>query len=57
MLLLPAIDIRDGCCVRLKYGDFAQETRYEVDPVELASRYAALGATWLHIVDLDGAAR
>jgi phosphoribosylformimino-5-aminoimidazole carboxamide ribotide isomerase len=57
VLLLPAIDIRDGRCVRLKFGDFHQETRYEVDPVELASRYAALGASWLHVVDLDGAAR
>lgn len=56
MLLIPAIDIRDGRCVRLFKGDFAQETRYPVDPVELASEYAALGAPWLHVVDLDGAA-
>jgi phosphoribosylformimino-5-aminoimidazole carboxamide ribotide isomerase len=55
MLLLPAIDIRDGRCVRLLHGDFAQETRYAVDPVELAAQYAELGARWLHVVDLDGA--
>ena len=57
MNLLPAIDIRGGRCVRLLKGDFGQETRYPVDPVELAQRYADLGAAWLHVVDLDGAAR
>ena len=56
MHLLPAIDIRDGRCVRLLQGDFGQETRYEVNPVTLAQRYVTLGAEWLHIVDLDGAA-
>ena len=56
MLLLPAIDIRDGRCVRLLRGDFDQETRYDIDPVELARQYANLGAKWLHVVDLDGAA-
>ena len=57
MDLLPAIDIRGGRCVRLLQGDFGQETRYPVDPVDLAQRYADLGAAWLHVVDLDGAAR
>jgi phosphoribosylformimino-5-aminoimidazole carboxamide ribotide isomerase len=57
MRLLPAIDLRDGRCVRLFKGDFAQETRYPVDPVELAREYSALGARWLHVVDLDGAKR
>lgn len=57
MLLIPAIDIRDGQCVRLYQGDFDRETRYAVDPVELATEYARLGAPWLHVVDLDGAAR
>ena len=57
MDLLPAIDIREGRCVRLLQGDFGQETRYPVDPVELAQRYADLGAGWLHVVDLDGAAQ
>ena len=57
MELLPAIDIRGGRCVRLLQGDFGQETRYSVNPVELAQRYADLGAAWLHVVDLDGAAQ
>ena len=56
MKLIPAIDIRGGRCVRLFKGDFDRETRYDADPVELAARYRALGATWLHVVDLDGAA-
>jgi phosphoribosylformimino-5-aminoimidazole carboxamide ribotide isomerase len=55
MELVPAIDLRDGRCVRLLKGDFAHETRYAVDPVELAERYAQLGARRLHVVDLDGA--
>jgi phosphoribosylformimino-5-aminoimidazole carboxamide ribotide isomerase len=57
MQLIPAIDLRDGRCVRLFKGDFAQETRYSVDPVELAVQYRELGARWLHVVDLDGAKR
>src|SRR5690606_32582228 len=56
MKLIPAIDIRGGRCVRLLQGDFAKETRYDADPVELAAHYRALGAEWLHVVDLDGAA-
>src|SRR5690606_18586290 len=56
MLLIPAIDIRGGRCVRLLQGDFEKETRYDADPVELAASYRALGASWLHVVDLDGAA-
>ena len=54
---MPAIDIRDGRCVRLLRGDFERETRYEPDPVELAVRYRDAGARWLHVVDLDGAKR
>jgi phosphoribosylformimino-5-aminoimidazole carboxamide ribotide isomerase len=57
MRLIPAIDLRDGRCVRLLKGDFAQETRYAVDPVELAVQYREQGAEWLHVVDLDGAKR
>jgi phosphoribosylformimino-5-aminoimidazole carboxamide ribotide isomerase len=57
MELYPAIDLRDGRCVRLLKGDFAQETRYPVDPIDLAVRYRGHGARWLHIVDLDGAKR
>ncbi len=56
MQLIPALDIRHGRCVRLLQGDFGRETRYDVDPAALAARYRALGAEWLHIVDLDGAA-
>jgi phosphoribosylformimino-5-aminoimidazole carboxamide ribotide isomerase len=55
MQLIPSIDLRGGRCVRLLKGDFAAETRYDVDPVQLALRYQALGARWLHVVDLDGA--
>jgi phosphoribosylformimino-5-aminoimidazole carboxamide ribotide isomerase len=55
LLLIPSIDLRGGHCVRLLKGDFAAETRYELEPHELLSRYQRLGARWLHIVDLDGA--
>ena len=53
--LYPAIDVRDGCVVRLRQGDYAQETRYATDPVELAASYERAGARWLHLVDLDAA--
>jgi phosphoribosylformimino-5-aminoimidazole carboxamide ribotide isomerase len=55
MLLIPSIDLRGGRCVRLLRGDFAAETRYEHEPHELLQRYRQLGASWLHVVDLDGA--
>jgi phosphoribosylformimino-5-aminoimidazole carboxamide ribotide isomerase len=55
MLLIPSIDLRGGRCVRLLQGDFAAETRYDFEPHELLLRYRSLGASWLHIVDLDGA--
>ena len=55
MLLIPAIDLRNGRCVRLLKGDFAAETRYEFEPHELLQRYRGIGASWLHVVDLDGA--
>jgi phosphoribosylformimino-5-aminoimidazole carboxamide ribotide isomerase len=55
MRLIPAIDLRLGRCVRLLQGDFAAETRYPVEPLELLARYRALGADWVHVVDLDGA--
>jgi phosphoribosylformimino-5-aminoimidazole carboxamide ribotide isomerase len=55
MLLIPAIDLRGGRCVRLYQGDFAAETRYPCDPQELLANYRALGAPWVHVVDLDGA--
>ncbi len=55
MLLIPAIDLRRGRCVRLLKGDFGAETRYDFEPRELLGRYLALGASWVHVVDLDGA--
>lgn len=55
MLLIPAIDLRAGHCVRLYQGDFDAETRYPVEPLELLGRYRAFGASWVHVVDLDGA--
>jgi phosphoribosylformimino-5-aminoimidazole carboxamide ribotide isomerase len=55
MRLLPSIDLRNGQCVRLLHGDFDAETRYAIAPQALHSRYRALGAQWLHCVDLDGA--
>jgi phosphoribosylformimino-5-aminoimidazole carboxamide ribotide isomerase len=55
MLLIPAIDLRQGRCVRLFQGDFGAETRYDREPHELLVRYRGLGASWLHVVDLDGA--
>lgn len=53
--LIPAIDLRDGNVVRLRQGDYSQQTSYRVDPLRLALDYAAAGAQWLHVVDLDGA--
>jgi len=53
--LLPAIDVREGRVVRLRQGDYAQETRYADDPLTIAGRYAEAGARWLHLVDLDAA--
>lgn len=53
--VIPAIDLRGGQVVRLKQGDYAQQTTYAADPRELAKRYADAGAHWLHLVDLDGA--
>lgn len=55
MILLPAIDLRGGRCVRLTQGDFAQETVYDDDPVGVAKRFESDGAEWLHVVDLDAA--
>jgi phosphoribosylformimino-5-aminoimidazole carboxamide ribotide isomerase len=55
MLLIPAIDVRGGHCVRLSQGNFAAETQYAVTPQALLRRYRALGARWIHVVDLDGA--
>ncbi len=55
MLLIPAIDIKDGKCVRLRQGDMNQSTLFSHDPVSMAARWVDEGARRLHIVDLDGA--
>jgi phosphoribosylformimino-5-aminoimidazole carboxamide ribotide isomerase len=55
MQIYPAIDLRDGQCVRLRQGDYEQETVFDSDPVAAARRWVDQGATWLHLVDLDGA--
>ena len=55
LTILPSIDLRHGQVVRLKQGDYAQQLNYAVDPVETARSFAAAGAKWMHIVDLDGA--
>ncbi|MEX2516337.1 MAG: 1-(5-phosphoribosyl)-5-[(5-phosphoribosylamino)methylideneamino]imidazole-4-carboxamide isomerase [Gammaproteobacteria bacterium] len=55
MLLIPAIDIKDGKCVRLRQGRMDEQTVYSNDPVEVAQRWVDAGARRLHLVDLDGA--
>ena len=53
--IYPAIDLRDGKCVRLFQGDYAQETIYGDSPVDMAKKFVEAGAQWIHMVDLDGA--
>ena len=55
MDILPAIDLRDGKCVRLLQGDYDRQIDYADDPVAVASQFEQAGARWLHVVDLDGA--
>ena len=55
MDIIPAIDLRGGKCVRLLRGDYACETVYSEDPIEVAKNWENLGATRIHVVDLDGA--
>ena len=55
MILFPAIDLKDGKCVRLLRGEMASATVFNDDPAAQAEAFAALGFSWLHIVDLDGA--
>jgi len=57
MEIIPAIDLRNGKCVRLYQGDYGRETIFSDDPVSVALRWQSEGARRLHIVDLDGAAR
>ncbi len=54
MILFPAIDLKDGQCVRLHQGRFEEKTVYGRDPAAMAARWAEAGAEWLHLVDLDG---
>ena len=56
MEIIPAIDIKDGKCVRLYQGDYGQETVFSEDPVAVALNWQAQGASRLHLIDLDGAA-
>jgi phosphoribosylformimino-5-aminoimidazole carboxamide ribotide isomerase len=56
VIVMPAIDLRAGRCVRLVRGDFSTERVYGDDPVRVAQEWYARGASWLHLVDLDGAA-
>src|SRR5436309_15348700 len=55
MQIYPAIDLRGGQCVRLRQGDYQQETVFGADPAAMARRWVAEDATYLHLVDLDGA--
>ncbi len=57
MVILPAIDLRGGRCVRLRQGRYDDETVFSDDPVAVARQFEAEGARWLHVVDLDGARR
>ncbi|HJX03620.1 MAG TPA: 1-(5-phosphoribosyl)-5-[(5-phosphoribosylamino)methylideneamino]imidazole-4-carboxamide isomerase [Dehalococcoidia bacterium] len=56
MEIIPAIDLRDGRCVRLYQGDYSRETVFSEEPVKMALRWQSMGARRMHIVDLDGAA-
>ncbi len=55
MLIIPAIDIKDGKCLRLLRGDLTKKILYSFDPLELALKFEKNGAEWIHIVDIDGA--
>jgi phosphoribosylformimino-5-aminoimidazole carboxamide ribotide isomerase len=55
MEILPAIDLLEGKCVRLVQGRYDRVIEYESDPLAVAARFRAAGASWLHIIDLDGA--
>ena len=55
MILFPAIDLKNGQCVRLEQGDMARATVFNLDPAAQAKSFAAQGFEYLHVVDLDGA--
>ena len=54
-IIIPAIDLMDGKCVRLTQGDYGQKKEYSADPTDMAKQYEDCGVTRLHVVDLDGA--
>ena len=54
-IIIPAIDLMDGKCVRLTQGDYGQKKEYSADPIDMAKQYEDCGITRLHVVDLDGA--
>ena len=55
MILFPAIDLKDGKCVRLLRGDMQKATIFDVAPADQAKRFVDAGCEWLHLVDLNGA--
>ncbi len=55
MIIIPAVDIKKGKCVRLRQGRMDEATEYAADPAVMAVKWASLGARWIHVVDLDGA--
>lgn len=55
MVIFPAVDIKDGKCVRLVEGDPSRQTVYSEEPAKMAKQWASGGAEWIHVVDLDGA--
>ena len=55
MLVIPAIDLKGGRCVRLRQGRMEEETVYSAEPAKVAAQWKAAGAEWIHVVDLDGA--
>ena len=57
MILFPAIDLKDGKCVRLRKGDMDDSTVYNDDPVAQALSFVEQGFSWLHLVDLNGRSR
>src|SRR5690606_30083795 len=55
LVIVPSIDLRGGRVVRLRQGDYGQQISYDVDPIETARAFVDAGASWMHLVDLDGA--
>lgn len=55
MIIFPAMDLKSGNCIRLQKGDFNKETIFDSNPLKVAKQFEKEGATWIHIIDLDGA--